>query len=153
MKPVAWRYENKNVKGNWYITWTEPPDGFNKRALYEAPPDEAAWRELDDERVAYINRVGDILGQVGEDSLEDTAARVMQQLAECEKQIVTLRGALGVVVDKPKSHEAVRVATQALAATADLENVRLCEREPVTGFQDWTVNKYVPLYRAWEPKP
>ena len=37
-EPVAWRYENKNVKGNWYITWTEPPDGFNKRALYEHPP-------------------------------------------------------------------------------------------------------------------
>ena len=34
-KPTAWRYENKNVKGNWYITWTEPPDGFNKRPLYD----------------------------------------------------------------------------------------------------------------------
>lgn len=52
-EPVAWRYENKNVKGNWYITWTEPPDGFNKRALYEAPQpsaeverDAACWRML-----------------------------------------------------------------------------------------------------------
>lgn len=91
MKPVAWRYENKNVKGNWYITWTEPPDGFNKRPLYEhQPEDEAAWRELDDERVAYINRVGDILGQVGEDSLEDTATRVMQQLAAKQAEVDAL---------------------------------------------------------------
>lgn len=34
-EPVAWRYENRNVKGNWYITWTEPDDRFNKRPLYE----------------------------------------------------------------------------------------------------------------------
>jgi hypothetical protein len=92
MKPVAWRYENKNVKGIWYIIWTEPPDGFNKRPLYEhQPEDEAAWRELDDERVAYINRVGDILGQVGEDSLEDTATRVIQQLASRDVEVAKLR--------------------------------------------------------------
>jgi hypothetical protein len=34
-KPVAWRYENKNVKGNWYITWTKPDDSFNQRGLHE----------------------------------------------------------------------------------------------------------------------
>ena len=133
MKPVAWRYENKNVKGNWYITWTEPPDGFNKRALYEAPPDEAAWRELDDERVAYINRVGDILGQVGEDSLEDTATRVMQQLAHREKQIVMLRDGLKRADDLLRtSYDHVSPLIQeALAATADLSGYILCEREPV----------------------
>ena len=35
----------------------------------------------------------------------------------------------------------------ALAATADLENVRLCEKEPVGS--DFSGA----LYRAWEPKP
>ena len=154
MKPVAWRYENKNVKGNWYITWTEPPDGFNKRALYEAPPDEAAWRELDDERVAYINRVGDILGQVGEDSLEDTAARVMQQLAHREKQIVMLRDALETceVGDFSTGHVIYpsfdeKLVNEALAATDDLDGVILCHAEPVgSDFEGG-------LYRAWEPKP
>jgi hypothetical protein len=34
-EPVAWRYENKNVKGTWYITWTKPDDSFNQRGLHE----------------------------------------------------------------------------------------------------------------------
>lgn len=60
---------------------------MSTRKQYEES--EIAWQQLDDEQVAYINRIGDILGQVGEDSLEDTATRVMQQLAnkkrECDK--------------------------------------------------------------------
>jgi DnaJ-domain-containing protein 1 len=33
-EPRAWSWENKNVKGNWYLTWREPEDGFNKTPLY-----------------------------------------------------------------------------------------------------------------------
>lgn len=51
-KPTAWCYENKNVKGNWYITWTEPPDGFNKRPLYESQ-DANRIEELERERDAF----------------------------------------------------------------------------------------------------
>ncbi len=36
-EPVAWRWENKNVKGNWYLSWSKPDARFNQRALYEHP--------------------------------------------------------------------------------------------------------------------
>jgi len=36
-EPVAWRWENKNIKGNWYLSWSKPDARFNQRALYEHP--------------------------------------------------------------------------------------------------------------------
>ena len=35
-EPRAWSWENKNVKGNWYLSWREPEPGFNKTPLYRA---------------------------------------------------------------------------------------------------------------------
>jgi len=48
---------------------------------------------------------------------QEAAEGLRQQLADSQKHVTLLRDTLKVVVDKPKSHEAVRVATQALAAT------------------------------------
>jgi len=87
---------------------------------------EAAWRELDDERVAYINRIGDILGQVGEDSLEDTAARVMRQLSGCNEVIDQLKKAIFHLT------EAANIGEQQLAAKdAEIERLR-------TAFNVWS---------------
>ena len=84
MKPVAWRYENKNVKGNWYITWTEPPDGFNKRPLYEHLPQDAANSCLFQMQEA----AKDLERQL---SIRDAEiAELRQQLADRDEQISDL---------------------------------------------------------------
>ena len=84
MKPVAWRYENKNVKGIWYITWTEPPDGFNKRPLYEHLPQDAANSCL----FPMQEAAKDLERQL---SIRDAEiAELRQQLADRDEQISDL---------------------------------------------------------------
>lgn len=91
MKPVAWRYENKNVKGNWYITWTEPPDGFNKRPLYEHPPQDAANSCLYEDTKKLEQQLA-ASEQDRQDQIDLTIARaeevkqLRQQLAEAQKE-------------------------------------------------------------------
>jgi len=94
-----------------------------------------------------------------------------QQLANSQKREVMLRDALSLAyTNEGGYHEWKETASSALAATADLENVRLCEKEPVCWIhrrgnyadaslcplcdgdisRGWEQDQ---LYRAWEPKP
>ena len=95
-----------------------------------------------------------------------------QQLTDSQKREVMLRDAVNAIWDNPhwKPHGMpvviVHQLQEALAATADLENVRLCEKEPVgydvktmdgkkmlmRSFCNLVGHKSESLYRAWEPK-
>ena len=83
-----------------------------------------------------------------------TAVRVneslRQQLATREAQIVMLRNAITEGLSTYKVPMTARIV-EALAATADLENVRLCEKEPVTTWYGENGEYKFPLYRAREP--
>ena len=79
----------------------------------------------------------------------DDKVELEQQLATMTAHNVMLREALEKVVEKPKSHEAVCVATQALAATeADLDGVILCERKSVAWFRPRTEGEAMNLGRG-----
>ena len=113
MKPVAWRYENKNVKGNWYITWTEPPDGFNKRPLYEHPPEVA---ELKKELYAVSVAL--------DDPRTDLTMTMVEVIADQHKErdqlrndVKALREALDQIADDDYDGSPIPIAKQALAAT------------------------------------
>jgi len=82
---------------------------------------------------------------------------LQQQLANATKQNVMLREALEKCRDQQVVNTTTfQIATKALAASVDLENVRLCEKEPVAWLNNGEAYPYpegLPLYRAWEPKP
>ena len=75
---------------------------------------EAAWRQLDDERIEYINAVGDILGQDDNESLEEVATRVIKERDAFSKdtdfyqdQAHRLRGERAILSDALQSLAAV----------------------------------------------
>lgn len=107
-----------------------------------------------------------------------TNDELRQQLAERETQVTLLRDAIEYILEYWNGdnnawamHDALNrideVSREALAATADLENVRLCEKEPVAEVKKHTGSlkdmaiivwsgeqpaEGTKLYRAWEPK-
>jgi len=104
----------------------------------------------------------EIVGKTGsQQSVIDCAMQeiesLRQQLADSLKREVMLREALEKCRDQQVVNTTTfQIATKALAASVDLENVRLCEKEPVAWLNNGEAYPYpegLPLYRAWEPKP
>jgi hypothetical protein len=87
--------------------------------------------------------------------LSECHERYEQQLAEREKQIVMLREALSRFYDSwingysVIETAAVEIAQEALAATADLSGLVLCDAEPV-GDMRYSSDRRIPLYKAKE---
>lgn len=99
-------------------------------------------------------RVADLMGDVN---------RLGQQLDDHLKREVMLRDALHWIACQPASGAIQCRATEALADTADLGDVRLCEKEPVGMMHesgnaiyagcDCNIAGYtVQVFRAWRPK-
>jgi hypothetical protein len=120
------------------------------------------------------------------DRQKEEIESLRQQLAASLKREVMLRGALGPIVrsgelsdvdcEKDQLYcevprKAIKVGRKALAATADLDGLILCEKEPLFWFRPSSDGSYdgplpntsieearklsgawKPLYRAWEPK-
>ena len=88
---------------------------------------------------------------------------LQQQLADSQKREMMLRGFVKLLRDYiPASAVGNMTVQEALAATADLENVRLCEKEPVARKISYgsliflegyaKLPEETLLYRAWRPK-
>jgi hypothetical protein len=76
-----------------------------------------------------------------------------QQLADSHRREVMLRDAL-------EHHQAqtrpIQKTIEALASTADLDGLILCDAMPITWYDPMAKQFQLgtePLYRAWEPKP
>lgn len=114
------------------------------------------------EKIELNNQLADFLGEAE------------QQIADSQKREAMLRGALKdaheSIGDDVESYETSKRRIEALAATDDLKDVRLCHAEPVAWIDGgdlrelgngndrqyslWCENqdRMVPFYRAWEPK-
>ena len=73
-EPVAWRWENKNIKGNWYLSWSKPDARFNQRALYEHP--QPAHTEADVQELMEFAK-HHALGTFSDATIEDKFRRVL----------------------------------------------------------------------------
>ena len=73
-EPVAWRWENKNVKGNWYLSWSKPDARFNQRALYEHP--QPAHPEAEVQELMEFAK-HHALGTFSDATIEDKFRRVL----------------------------------------------------------------------------
>lgn len=73
-EPVAWRWENKNVKGNWYLSWSKPDARFNQRALYEHP--QPAHTEAEVQELMEFAK-HHALGTFSDATIEDKFRRVL----------------------------------------------------------------------------
>jgi hypothetical protein len=63
IEPIAWMYENQNVKEKWYLVWTEPSElGFRQVPLFTADQLAAAVAEeikkLEQEIEVLKKRIG-----------------------------------------------------------------------------------------------
>jgi hypothetical protein len=113
------------------------------------------------------------LGLDGQDWLdvEPFIEAVVQQLSDSQKQVTLLRDTLHWIAGQPASGAIQRRATEALAATTDLDGLILCHATPDSyrykhndtfgvGFfwshrpthQGSPALESVPLFTAWEPK-
>lgn len=127
MKPVAWRYENKNVKGNWYITWTEPPDGFNKRPLYEHPPQDAANSCLYEDTKKLEQQLA-ASEQDRQDQIDLTIARA-EEVKQLRQQLVDRDAEIAELADKVRE-ECAQVCEGVVCGSQGMAGPSRCILKP-----------------------
>ena len=73
IEPIAWMYENQNVKDKWYLVWTEPSElGFSRVPLFTKDQLVAAVAE---ER----EKIADLCDQMALYTGVDCAAAIRRQ--------------------------------------------------------------------------
>ena len=81
-QPFYWYSDTLPTRGKWDALYTDPqPCPECEKLKAERAKSESTWESLDNERVQYMNEVGDVLGQNNTDeSLIGAAKRAMQTI-------------------------------------------------------------------------